>query len=213
MLDESWKVNCRLGEEIKVTVIPPGFGQAVIHMSVVGSPREMLMTFGFEPVSTDPGAHAFEIHTALTAAGRPMTSASIATGYSYRGVSVTEMSLTGPVIGNFEANVVGSAATPPPPSNCAVLVRKRTTEGGRRNRGRMFIPPFQVSEGGVDQAGVIQAATVTAIATSWNAFWNALTTAALPQFLLHSEGPFTPTAIVGYEYQALLATQRRRMRR
>lgn len=65
------------------------------------------------------------------------------------------------------------------PSNCAVLGKKLTGVGGRRNRGRIYLPWF-VAEGNVDETGGIDSGVISDIqtgVTAWLGAINAVTNA------------------------------------
>jgi len=98
------------------------------------------------------------------------------------------------------------------PNNCAVLVRKVTGEGGRRNRGRMFIPG--ISEEAVDATGAIAGTPLS----NWNSAFDDIQTTLVGLatvdnlVLLHDSAPHTPTVITDLVVQPKIATQRRRLR-
>jgi hypothetical protein len=58
-----------------------------------------------------------------------------------------------------ESTAAGTRGTAPfsaAPANCAQLVRKLTAFGGRKNRGRLYLP-WSINEGLVDEIGSIDA--------------------------------------------------------
>lgn len=193
--------------------IPVGFGMCQIRWIVSGSSRESVSTFGYDPATLDPDGNAFAIHGALTASGRPCVAGNMVVGWTYLGVRTLEMDDTGPISGQFDGNVIGSATGNPTPPNVAVLVRKATASGGRRNRGRMYLPPIYPGEENIGPNGTIAATQLGEVSTRWNAFRTAMTSAVLPIVLFHSESPFTPTPVTNFVVQAQVATQRRRLRR
>lgn len=98
--------------------------------------------------------------------------------------------------------------------NTAVLVRKNTGLGGRRNRGRMFLPGVTVSF--VAANGTITAANVTTLQTAVNLLHSPALFAASnvdAMALFHETPPTTPTIVNSLDVQNLVATQRRRLRR
>lgn len=95
--------------------------------------------------------------------------------------------------------------------NVAILVQKRTPLGGRRNRGRFYLP-FMLSQDDLEENGIIGTVALTATQTECNDFLTALQTADIPMFLLHSDGG-SPTVVTSLVVQQLAATQRRRLRR
>lgn len=112
--------------------------------------------------------------------------------------------------------VVGTVSGLNVPQNTAFLARKQTTLGGRRNRGRMYIPG--VPESWVTGAGVVPIANVATINTALTGLLigGAIHTAFgfLGQAqLLHQSGSQTPTEVVDLQCQRVVATQRRRLRR
>ena len=111
---------------------------------------------------------------------------------------------------------IGNNAGAGLPNNCSVLVRKSTALGGRRNRGRMYIPcPIETT---IDAAGVFTVGEVN----SWNTVLGLLmpggTVHTAFGFLgdpvvLHETGSQTPAVVTGLTCQNKIGTQRRRMRR
>lgn len=95
--------------------------------------------------------------------------------------------------------------------NLAILVRKRTTLGGRRNRGRFYLP-FMASEDDVAEGGFLLATPLADTQAACDDFMTELNTRDCPMFLLHADGG-SPTPVVQLEVQRQCATQRRRMRR
>lgn len=104
----------------------------------------------------------------------------------------------------------GSAAVPP---NTSVLVSKQTAVGGRRGRGRMFLPGIR--EDRVDVTGLLDPTNVGNINNALDSFMSDMTTAGYPLMLEHGDdpSPLAPTELVAMECQSTVATQRRRLRR
>lgn len=102
------------------------------------------------------------------------------------------------------------------PQNCALLVRKVTGLGGRKNRGRMYIPSI-VQEADVSGVGRIDAADVDIFQGVANTFLLSLagdgSTPDLTPFILHRDGVSLPTEVVDLQVDPVIATQRRRLRR
>lgn len=107
--------------------------------------------------------------------------------------------------------LAGTAGTAPLPNNCAVLVAKISTSGGRRNRGRMYIPC--PAETAVDGAGVLSTGERGAWQTAMNAWIEGEFTAGWGSpAILHQTPPYAPTTITNLVVRSKIATQRRRMR-
>lgn len=129
------------------------------------------------------------------------------------------------VPGNVQGALVVSSAPP----NTAYLVHKSTALGGRRGRGRMFIPG--VPEQYVTDSGTIDPAVVAAAPTILNALLNNLDINGVPMALEHepatewvlvngqprrvpvSSSAPVPDEVTGLTLDATAATQRRRLRR
>lgn len=140
------------------------------------------------------------------------TPASMLLGWTFVGTQVTKTVAGEPTIGEHSDPISGTTSSPGLVVNTGVLVRKLTAEGGRKHRGRMFIPPFNVQENQVTVAGQLDAAFVTSQSNAWTSVRLAHVTDNLPFYLLHSDPVDTPTLITGFIAQGLAATQRRRMR-
>jgi hypothetical protein len=119
--------------------------------------------------------------------------------------------------------VRGTSTTEKLPQNCAALIRKNTGLGGRPNRGRCYLPGV-LSEGGVNQVGAVETATVTDFQTRADDWLEALALGATgssplvptPMVILHgpsSAGPAgPPTPVISLTMGTRIATQRRRLR-
>lgn len=95
------------------------------------------------------------------------------------------------------------------PPNVAVLVRKVTALGGRRGRGRMYVPG--IPEGSVSAGGLIGSSVIGDWQSALDSFLSALVADNTPPVLLHSDAT-APTEITDFAVQAFVATQRRRLR-
>jgi len=117
---------------------------------------------------------------------------------------------TGLEADNFDT-ATGGASAASVPSNTAVLVRKVTAEGGRRQRGRLYMVGLpETARLGSDR---ILDANVTTLQGDWNDLKTAFDDADLPLVLLHGHPDDTPTVISHMTVENVLATQRRRMRK
>lgn len=92
----------------------------------------------------------------------------------------------------------------------AYLIEKRTASGGRRNRGRMYLPG--VPEANVNEAGVIETSSLAALNTQADAFLARIQEHVLQMVILHT-GPSAPTVVTELSADPVVATQRRRLRR
>jgi hypothetical protein len=109
------------------------------------------------------------------------------------------------------------------PQNCALLVRKQTSLGGRRGRGRIFVPNV-LDESEVTNTGVIGTSTVSGFQSIFTDILDDLAApdvvsgAETPMVLLHSAPslgaePLAPTLVNSVAVDSVIATQRRRLRK
>lgn len=198
-----------------MATIPVGFSECTFVFRCQGIDRDVTWALGMDDASfstTDPEEQAVAMYGYWSATSRPYAPAQMTTQWSFLGTSVTMMKEEGPLTGQAFATIVGTKTGAPVPVNCAYLARKNTTLGGRRNRGRAYLPPLFGDETTVDQAGEITSATVNSINTLINSAFAAMIAGGISAVLFHTEAPFTPTPVTGMSVQTTLATQRRRMR-
>lgn len=196
--------------------IPAGFIEATFLFSLAGSTHQMSWTCGFDDAdfaTNTAEVEAAELRGFFTGSGKPYVAANIVSGWTFEGVRVTHQLESGPIQGESLVPVVGTAATAPLTPNVAILWNKVTLLGGRRNRGRAFIPPYAPGESSVDGLGVINSATVTATQALYDAAFVAAAGGGYDAVLFHQTAPFTPTPVTNFVMQPLVATQRRRLRR
>lgn len=180
-----------------------------------GDPEEMICTIGVENVdAADADAVASAADLAMDGA---FSAGDLGIGWTYVGVTARlgQDGGDGP-IGEALSGTIGAGFTSTLPTNTAILVRKNTGLGGRRNRGRMFLPPAFAGEGDVSGLGLLSTVRRDAIQAAMNDLYDNLSGLAaphLPPVLFHSEIPTTPTPITSFSVQTLVATQRTRMRR
>lgn len=199
--------------------IPVGFANVHFVFQLSGDPDDMVFQLGCRSLNGDTVAD-------LEAAIEAMASAWVAefvpaatdmyVGWQFFGVR-GDLNSSDQGEAQFEstdAGIVGTAVGETPPVNTAILVRKYTGFGGRENRGRVFVPPWGVSEGLISKLGVLDATFRAAHQTAWTNFRSAsLADDAVP-VLLHSEGSVVPPRdITSFSVQSVVATQRRRLRR
>jgi hypothetical protein len=198
---------------------PPGFATCSYELRHSLLSRSAFITFAVDPTATDPQVVADQCVSAFGAAGSllacidqnvTMLAARVALGTD--GTSDVVAIGAGPIVCTW----AGSSLPP----NCAVLVHKRTARGGRRGKGRMYIP--WAAGSAIPENGTVMAADVTRVGASFTAWRNALATNPGPLVLLHRNsepgipnpspaGP--PDTVTGHTVDPLIATQRRRLGR
>lgn len=194
-------------------LIPPGFAQLVLRWQLAGDPEPMVSTLGYD-VSGLGGAYDAFLTSINNQYPISFGAGARLSVYTFIG-SILYVGQDGspPAVYERPAAEAGSSGSQAPPSNCATLVRKNTALGGRRGRGRMFLPPFNLAETSVDANGNLDGAYVSGTNSNL-ASW--LVTGRSPVLLHNSEGvspPPAPTPITTLVVQTKIATQRTRMRR
>lgn len=198
-------------------VIPEGFAQANIKMNLTGKVETMVMTLGIAgDLDPSPDEIAFRVDQALTVSGSLFAADQVdamSNLWSYNGVDVTFMSSTGPILASFDNHVAGEATQAGLVINGCLLVRKGTAAGGRKNRGRLYMPPAYLHEINVSAAGVIDSVVVSEMQARFLAFRTELVSNGALPVLLHSlAAGLPPTGITSFTVESLIATQRRRLR-
>nr|CRY96696.1 hypothetical protein [uncultured prokaryote] len=197
-------------------VIPPGFAQCSVEIRNSGDPNPWYVTYGLD-VSGVGG----DFEEAAFAAGSAWTSTvglQLATTSTFIQARLSVGQDGGPPL-TVIAPLVGAGTSTAPmlPQNCAALYDKGTALAGRRGRGRMFVPNI-LKETTVSDVGVMTPASRTDLQVQATAFLNELNNGdpfpATPMVLLHNEGPGVPppTPVTSFTVQAVISTQRRRLR-
>lgn len=194
---------------------PPGFADCSYQLNQTGLTRPAYVTFGCDPTSTDPATVAGSLATAWTSAGslnsimdNTVTMTAVRVSLGTDGTADLVYVLATTVVG-------GQTITSALPPNCAVLIHKATARGGRRGRGRMYLP-WTIAEGFVDEAGVVTGSEITKHNAAVSAWQAAMTAGGNPLVLLHSPGRTSipaPDPITNMSTDRLVATQRRRIGR
>lgn len=199
-------------------IIPEGFAQITLPIRHVSQSREAVVTFGVEWTALlDLPAECDAIMQAWI---------------DNIGDLIDEGCIQGPVraaIGSASGEnlqVAGTLTYGSPgtaskvPSNVALLVRKITGRGGRRGRGRIYVP-WLINDGEVDDVGVLTGVARGAFQVAFDAWLVQLAAAAptgpnAPMYVLHSSGgstsPGSPNEVTDLVVDQLVATQRRRLR-
>lgn len=199
----------------------PGFADVSLKLNLAGLSRPAFITFGVDPTDTDPTLIGTAIWTASSGATSLM-------GCLDNNVTLTEIRVSAgtdggeDLVGIYAPNGPGQASQASLPANCALLVHKTTTRGGRRGRGRLFIP-WAAIETDVDEAGVVGSTTVTSMQTKMSAWRTALATNQVPMVVLHDPSrpdikgspttPGAPNLVTALVVDRLISTQRRRLGR
>jgi hypothetical protein len=206
----------------KTLNIPTGYGQATCRFSGPPVPNGAVVTFGFQHSAVSgatPASVGASLQAALTGSGRPFsTGGLLLAAMIFQDILVKFGPLdTGPAaitgVGAASGGSGGDGYAP----NCAYLVTKNTSLGGKKGKGKMFIPGL--NETNVITGGQLAAGIATTMAGNWNSFQTAWEAFGYSLMLFHSydpakgETPVAPTHINSFSCSNLIATQRQRLRR
>jgi hypothetical protein len=200
--------------------IPPGFFNAIFKFSIAGDSEEMSWALAWD--TPDPVADADGLAELVS------INFSEAAGYGsghwysqwvHTGVHVVVGNDGPPIVGTYIASVAGTGGSNATlPQNCALICKKTTGFGGRKYRGRFYMPPISLAEADVNNVGMIDSGVVTAVQGYVDA-WLADTLSALGAaqgttalHLLHSSANPDPTPVTNVQVENQIATQRRRLR-
>jgi len=214
--------------EVMALFIPPGFSQAQLLFEFSEEPQPAMTTVGLGTAlfnGTEAG-QAQKLKDSWVAHMLARQSNVL----RFKGVTVRVGQAGGePTIHTVVANSLGTNVAAMVPRNSAALVQKGTALGGRKHRGRMYLPGM-VEEAQTDQAGNMTATHRQAIQTAFDTFRSASTDTGLTFVVLHSDeqitgynpntgkpvyGPVTPpppTPITSFVVATKVGTQRRRLR-
>lgn len=189
--------------------VPIGYVDAWLKFTLAGDPEPMFTALGYG-ITTPPfsPADAQSLIFGMAATIQPIVSHN----FVLAGGQVKVGNDGGDILFDVGLSGSGGASAESVPNNTAILVRKSTGLGGRRGRGRMFIPG--PSRDQIEATGAMSGA----YRTSWqNAVDGLLDFATLDAnvdraVLFHQTAPFVPTEIVSLTVEQRVATQRRRMR-
>ncbi len=193
-------------------VIPVGYGLAAWHTRTTGDPEDMIWTVGLNlSGATDQTQVPFLMRTvwddhlqsltssAVTLVATKVKMGPVSTGPTYE--------LADPLVGTN-----GGSLAPP---NCAVLVKKLTATGGRRGRGRAYLPGISSVSGSLNSGGNFSEANAADVSAAMQAMADDMasdtTIGEAPWCVLHSDSS-APSLITSLVCEPKLATQRRRMR-
>lgn len=205
-------------------IIPVGHYHCKLRWRLTGDPEEMVSTLA---VTAQGGGErdivdvAHAVFNAWAGAFEPQT---LSSQYTLVGCTVAEGTESGEAgqVASWDEAIPGTATQAVVPSNCALLCKKTSAKSGRANTGRMFVPGGYLVESGVGATGELNGFDYGTIQGYLTQFYDNLrdaTTAVgqpIADFLpviLHSILTESPTPIISFVLDRIIATQRQRMRR
>lgn len=190
-------------------IIPPGFAEITYGWRQAAGYRESLTSCGFviagwdqdvEPLFNDWGLQ-------LASMGLPTTVSASSTT-----VKVGTSNPSAPLTFEFTGSDGGSGSATLMPPSVSMLLVKRTLLGGRKGRGRMFLPAPPENQvdnvGNIDSTyrGNVEATMITML----EAAAGALADEGAQPVLLHTDDT-EPTDITTFALSGVIASQRRRL--
>lgn len=199
----------------------PGYADVSIQMKLDVMARPCFITLGVKPTGLSADAIATAVRGAFNLAGSILnqidSSVTVGPVTCRLGIDGLEDQL-----GADSTLVTGGRAGTSIPPNTAVLCIKRTARGGRRGKGRMYLP-WVLASNTLNENGAIPSTNVTTLQTAVTAFLNNLTSASVPMYVLHGKGKPTssdptgtggaPNLVSTITVDPLISTQRRRLGR
>lgn len=202
-------------------IIPTGFAQVSIPFAHSTMTRRAFIVYGVKvPVGgVTPEGLATSVLLDFTTAMAPEIDSEVTMGPAEVNIGQDG----GVALAGAGSNtVVGTNPTASPSPNVAVLLKLRTARGGRRGRGRKYLP-WAVAEGELAENGTIIAGQVTQLNTAANSWRTSAATAGRDLVILHSNTvpapgrvatvPGPPDTVTSIAVDGLIATQRRRLGR
>lgn len=199
----------------------PGYADVSLQLKHALVTRPAFITFGIKPTLTDPVAMAASVYTAWS--GGTSLKSAIDSNVTI-GPTTVRFGVDGEEdhVAVDATTAVGTKGVVSITPNVAVLAVKRSSRGGRRGKGRLYLP-WAVTGSMVDESGVIQTAELGSINTTLTIFLNALNTNLVPMYIIHGKGKPTtadpaglgglPNLVTSLQAVNLVSTQRRRLAR
>lgn len=193
-------------------IIPTGYAQANIRFTGDAAPNGSEITLGLDLADFAAGTPtdaASDVADAWSPTVHTILSFELVLSEVYVKFGPNDVGASGSVARAVSGVASGSSV---PPNTC-ILVHKSTTVGGRRGRGRMYVPGMPEPE--VGPHGMLSSGYLNSVQNELDDFYAALTTAGLTPVVLHAAGITAtpaPYEVTGFIAQGLAASQRERMR-
>lgn len=195
--------------------LPPGYANWINEYRATGDNEAMVNTLGLDLGGATLSGQ--DLLASLTSLWQAQVVAGMANFMTYSASSLVVGQDGGdPITYDSAPGSGGTVSGTFLPQNCAALIRKQTALGGRRNRGRMFLP-YCLAEADVDNIGNLTSTRINALNTQFDSVMSGLDGLGVTPVVLHTLEPIgvtpLPTPITSMTADPRLATQRRRLRR
>lgn len=188
---------------------PSGFGEIAIKYQMAGRSTPYICTWGFIDDNTKtPNAIATQIVNAWVSG---FTAAKCNNKFTLTGGHVLLRRAGALMAGDDIRSTVGTVAASPAPPQVCVILHKASGFAGVRNRGRCYLSGAFTNEANIDEAGLIDGATLTSLQTAANTALTAFAATSTPPVILHRDGA-GGESVLSVTIQPKVGTQRRRLR-
>jgi hypothetical protein len=205
-----------------MTIIPPGYADCSIQWSHSGMSRKAFVTHAVKMESVaaeDVANNVLGGWTETMASFLALVANEVTIGPCTARIGQDGGEAL--VVLSSIPNVVGTDSVEKLPPNNALLIHKRTSRGGRRGRGRMFLP-WVMGEAATQENGLILTGSLPTLQNAINTILPSLAGNGVPMYLLHNNSepgaqhpttPGLPNAVTSLYVDPLISTQRRRLGR
>lgn len=194
------------------TVVPPGFSNVRFVFSCAGVTEPMGFSLGCSSITVGTPSAILDVMRDAFDATIWAAGAAVGNQWTWVQTDITMMGESGPVLASAPENQAGDLTAFNIPAQCCALITKQTALGGRRNRGRTYLPAGWLFENEVGADARITGSAAGALQTRFNNFRANVNLEDVQLYLFHSTSPLSPTEIIGFSASTLLGTQRRRIR-
>lgn len=189
--------------------IPVGYAQCNMKYTGVAAPLGAEVTLGLKLPISDPDPE--EIGEAVRLAWVENILPGQVNDITLSSILVKKGPNEDGPFAEVTSGALGDSSSPGWTPQVSILVRKNTALGGRRNRGRMFIPGYP--ENVAAENGGVDTGAQSAINAQFEQLRDDLVTVELLPVVLHGDQILTtPTLITSFSVAPVVATQRRRLR-
>lgn len=207
--------------------IPAGFIQITHRFGGTSQPNGAAIVYGIEDVAGFASAAlaAQAAHTQFGSIVMPELSTTLTLQSTLAKFGPDDVGPTG----EYASSIAGGTGADPTSPNTTFLVTKQTAIGGKRSRGRLYLPGL--GEAWVDPGGVILGTKITSLQADLDTWLDDLQSLDMPMMLLHEpatewalvngqprrvptgDPPPAPSVVTSLVLSSKAGTQRRRMRR
>lgn len=194
--------------------IPPGFATFAVEHWLVNYPRPAVCVWGLDyPAGVgDPVLAANQIQSAYIAAFAPGIDSNVIIRSSRLTLG---QDASDPIVATATTSGPGTAVRDSTAPALAVMLDLHTSLGGRRNRGRKYVP-WAANDTAVSEQGAIEGGTVTAWNTRGATWISNLAAMDVGLVVLHGTGSSpvpAPTPVTSITTNPVIRTQRNRQTR